>query len=100
MARHFDPLDATHIYLISFLFSLLRMSLHALHVDDVAARALLRKALPKVTQYWTELGQNLQLFERYRTLAQAPEFAGLSAARRRIVEKSLTIAGRLIRPPS
>src|SRR5690606_13755270 len=45
--------------------------------------------LPKVTQYWTELGQNEALFERYRTLAAAPEFAALTPARRRVIENEL-----------
>jgi oligopeptidase A len=63
------------------------------HLNAVVNTPALREAynavLPKVTQYWTELGQNQALYERYKTLAQAPEYAGLSAARRKIVDNEL-----------
>ena len=45
--------------------------------------------LPKVTQYYTELGQHAGLFERFKRLQQAPEFGGLNRARRAIVEHEL-----------
>src|SRR5690606_13866418 len=46
-------------------------------------------ALPKVTRFWTALGQNRALFAQYRRLADAPEFAGYSQARRRAVANAL-----------
>jgi oligopeptidase A len=58
-------------------------------VNTPELREAYNAALPKVTQYWTELGQNEALFERYRTLSRAPEFAALSPARRKIIENEL-----------
>ncbi|HEX7054411.1 MAG TPA: M3 family metallopeptidase [Burkholderiales bacterium] len=62
--------------------------LHAV-MDSPALRDAYNASLPKVTQYFTELGQNQRLFEKYRELAASAEFARLSAARRRIVENAL-----------
>jgi oligopeptidase A len=62
--------------------------LHAV-MDQPALRAAYNAALPKVSQYWTELGQNLQLFEKYKALDASSEFAGLSPARKKIVENAL-----------
>ena len=62
--------------------------LHAV-MDSPALRDAYNAALPKVSQYWTELGQNLQLFQKYKELARSPGFAGLSAARKRIVDNAL-----------
>jgi oligopeptidase A len=63
------------------------------HLNAVVNTPELREAynanLPKVTQYWTELGQNQALFERYRALSVSSELATLSAARRKIVENEL-----------
>jgi oligopeptidase A len=62
--------------------------LHAV-LDSPELREAYNANLPKVTQYWTELGQNQALFEKYRQLADSTDFALLSAARRRIVENAL-----------
>jgi oligopeptidase A len=62
--------------------------LHAV-LDSPELRAAYNENLPKVTQYWTELGQNQALFEKYRVLRTSAEFAGLSAARQRIVDNAL-----------
>ena len=63
------------------------------HLEAVASTPELREAynaaLPKVTRFWTALGQNRALFAQYRRLADAPEFAGYSQARRRAVENAL-----------
>jgi len=45
--------------------------------------------LPEVTRFYAELGQNLALFEKYKTLATGPEYAALSPARRRIVDHAI-----------
>ena len=58
-------------------------------VNSPELRDAYNAALPKVTQYWTELGQNQELFERYRTFSTLPEFATLSGARRKIIENEL-----------
>ncbi len=62
--------------------------LHAV-MDQPALREAYNAALPKVSQYWTELGQNLQLFQKYRELHGSAEFQALSPARKRIVENAL-----------
>jgi oligopeptidase A len=62
--------------------------LHAV-MDAPPLREAYNANLPKMTQYWTALGQNLKLFERYRGLRGAEAFARLSAARRRIVDNAL-----------
>jgi oligopeptidase A len=62
--------------------------LHAV-LDTPPLREAYNAALPAVTQYWTELGQNLRLFEKYRALRAATEFARLTAARQKVVENAL-----------
>ncbi|HWI36620.1 MAG TPA: M3 family metallopeptidase, partial [Burkholderiales bacterium] len=62
--------------------------LHAV-LDSPELRDAYNANLPKVTQYWTELGQNQPLFEKYRQLAASPAFGSLNPARRKIVENAL-----------
>jgi oligopeptidase A len=62
--------------------------LHAV-MDNPALREAYNANLPKVSQYWTELGQNLQLFQKYQELERSAQFASLSPARRKIVENAL-----------
>ncbi len=62
--------------------------LHAV-LDSPALREAYNANLPKVSQYWTELGQNQALFEKYKALRDFPEFAQLSKARRKIVDNAL-----------
>jgi oligopeptidase A len=45
--------------------------------------------LPKVTQYYTELGQNERLFARFKALRGSREFEPLSPAQKKIVENEL-----------
>jgi oligopeptidase A len=52
-------------------------------------REVYNATLPKITQYYAELGQNLALFVKFKTLRNGPEFAGLCAARKKIVENEL-----------
>jgi oligopeptidase A len=52
-------------------------------------REVYNATLPKITQYYAELGQNLALFEKFKALHNSPEFAGLSAARKKIIENEL-----------
>ena len=63
--------------------------LHAV-MDAPALREAYNANLPKITQYWTELGQDTARFEKYKALAASPEFARLSAHRRRILELRIT----------
>ena len=62
--------------------------LHAV-MDNPELREVYNANLPKVTKYWTELGQNLELFEKYKALRASSEFAALAAARKRIVENAV-----------
>jgi oligopeptidase A len=62
--------------------------LHAV-LDSPALREAYNENLPKVTQYWTELAQNVALFAKYKALAASGGFASLDAAQRRIVENAV-----------
>ena len=62
--------------------------LHAVK-DSPELREAYNENLPKVTEYWTDLGQNLALFDKYKALRAAPGFARLSAARRRIIDNEI-----------
>jgi oligopeptidase A len=62
--------------------------LHAV-LDSPALREAYNANLPKLSQYWTELGQNEALFANYRKLHASPGFAHLSPARKKIVENAL-----------
>ncbi|HVL56827.1 MAG TPA: M3 family metallopeptidase, partial [Burkholderiaceae bacterium] len=63
------------------------------HLNSVAdtpeLRATYNDNLPKVTEFWTALGQNQALFEKYKALHGSAEFGALGPARRRIVENAL-----------
>ena len=63
------------------------------HLNSVVNSDELRDAfnacLPKLSQYHTELGQNLSLFEKTQTLANSDAYKGLSAARKRTVDNRL-----------
>ncbi|MEO6974542.1 MAG: M3 family metallopeptidase [Gallionella sp.] len=52
-------------------------------------REVYNATLPKITQYYAELGQNLALFDKFKALRNSPEFAGLSSARKKIIENEL-----------
>ena len=63
------------------------------HLHAVMDAPVLREAynanLPKVTQYWTELGQDTARFDKYKQLAASAEYAALAPARRKIVDNAL-----------
>ena len=61
--------------------------LHAV-LDSPELREAYNANLPKLTQYWTELGQNQHLFEKYQALAASPEYVMLSPARRRMTDRT------------
>src|SRR3954463_7945529 len=62
--------------------------LHAV-MDSPPLREAYNANLPKLTEYWTELGQNEQLFGIYKKLRASAEFERLSPARKTIVEHAL-----------
>ena len=63
------------------------------HLNAVCNSAELRAAyeacLPKLSEYWTELGQNRGLFEAYQALANGPAAAGFDVAQKTILEHAL-----------
>jgi oligopeptidase A len=62
--------------------------LHAV-LDSPALRECYNANLPKLTQYWTELGHNTGLFEKYRRLREAPAYAALPPPRRKQINDAL-----------
>jgi oligopeptidase A len=57
--------------------------------DTPELRAAYNENLPKVTEFWTELGQNLALFQKYKALRASAAFDAQTPARRKIVENAL-----------
>ena len=63
------------------------------HLNAVVNTPPLRDAynanLPKVTAFYSDLGQDLRLFARYRALRDAPAFATLLPAQRKLIDNEL-----------
>ncbi len=63
------------------------------HLNAVCNSAELRDAyegcLPLLSAYWTELGQNSELFKAYEALASSPESKGYDVAQKTILEHAL-----------
>ncbi|MDY7218416.1 oligopeptidase A [Denitrificimonas sp. JX-1] len=63
------------------------------HLNSVCNSPELREAyeacLPKLSEFWTELGQNRALFEAYQALAKSPEAEQFSTAQKTILENEL-----------
>ncbi len=63
---------------------------HLHSVNDVPAwREAYNEMLPEVSRFYSELGQNLKLFDKYRALKAAPEYATLSRERKKIVDNEI-----------
>ena len=62
--------------------------LHAV-LDSPERREVYNANLPKITQYYAELGQHDGLFRKFKALAAAPGFAALTPARKKIVDNEL-----------
>ena len=58
-------------------------------VDTPELRASYNENLPKVTEFWTELGTNLKLFEKYKSLQASPEYQTLAPARKKIIDNAV-----------
>jgi oligopeptidase A len=58
-------------------------------LDSPELRAAYNANQPKIVQYYTELGQNLGLFEKYKALRSSAEFAALTPAQRKIVDNEI-----------
>lgn len=63
------------------------------HMNSVVNSPELREVynanLPKITEFYAELSQNLKLYDKFKALAAAPEFAGLSAPQKKIIQNEL-----------
>lgn len=58
-------------------------------VDTPELRAVYNENQPKITEFWTELSQNLTLFTQYKALQLGPDYASYSAARKKIIENAV-----------
>jgi oligopeptidase A len=58
-------------------------------VNTPELRAVYNENQPKVTEFWTELGQNLALFNKYKALKASSDYESLSPARKKIIENAL-----------
>jgi oligopeptidase A len=57
--------------------------------DEEALRGAYNACLPKLTAFWTDLGQDAALWRAYRALRDGPAWADLDLTRQRIVEEAL-----------
>ena len=58
-------------------------------VNTPALRGAYNALLPKVTRFWSAVGQNLALYRQYRALSESPEAAQYDEARRKVLENAL-----------
>ena len=58
-------------------------------LDSAEIRAAYNENQPKVVQFYTELGQNLALYSKYKAIRASKDFESLSVARKRIIENEL-----------
>jgi oligopeptidase A len=63
------------------------------HLNSVADTPELRVAygvmLPEVTAFFSSLGQNLALYQKFKELSKSPEFAKLNRAQKKVIENSM-----------
>jgi len=63
---------------------------HLHSVNDIPEwREAYNGMLPEVSRFYAELGQNLKLFAKYKAIRESGEYAGLSVARRKIVDNEI-----------
>jgi oligopeptidase A len=58
-------------------------------MNSTELREVYNTNLPKLTQYYTELGQNEKLFNKYKNLRSSSDYEALTPAQRKIVENEL-----------
>jgi len=58
-------------------------------LDTPELRAAYNENLPKLTEFWTALGQNLALFDKYKQLKASSEYPALSVPQKKIIENAL-----------
>ncbi len=63
------------------------------HINSVVNSDALRDAynncLPLLSEYSTEMGQNVELYEAYQAIKDSPEFAKLDMAQKKIIDNAL-----------
>jgi oligopeptidase A len=57
--------------------------------DTPELRAVYGENLPRVTEFWSSVGQNLALYEKYKSLNASDEFASLNGERKKILSNAL-----------
>ncbi len=58
-------------------------------MDSPELREAYNENLPKITQYYAELGQHEGLFRKFKALKDSPAYASLTAAQQKIVDNEL-----------
>jgi oligopeptidase A len=57
--------------------------------DTPELRAVYGENLPRVTEFWSSVGQNLALYEKYKALNASSDFASLTDERKKILGNAL-----------
>ncbi|WP_397392896.1 M3 family metallopeptidase, partial [Polynucleobacter sp.] len=57
--------------------------------DTPERRAAYGEMMPKVTAFFSSLGQNLALYQKFKELSQSPAYEKLSTAQKKVIENSL-----------
>ncbi|WP_233830928.1 M3 family metallopeptidase [Paraburkholderia sp. ZP32-5] len=57
--------------------------------DTPELRAVYGENLPRVTEFWSSVGQNLALYEKYKALNASDDFASLTGERKKILGNAL-----------
>jgi oligopeptidase A len=63
---------------------------HLHSVNDVPAwREAYNEMLPEVSRFYSELGQNLKLFDKYRALKKSAEYSTLTVEQKKVVDNEI-----------
>ncbi|CAB3747373.1 M3 family metallopeptidase [Paraburkholderia humisilvae] len=57
--------------------------------DTPELRAVYGENLPRVTEFWSSVGQNLALYEKYKAIAASGDFTTLTGERKKILDNAL-----------
>ncbi|MFC0402825.1 M3 family metallopeptidase [Paraburkholderia rhizosphaerae] len=57
--------------------------------DTPELRAVYGENLPRVTEFWSSVGQNLALYEKYKAISTSGDYATLNAERKKILDNAL-----------
>ena len=72
-------------------------------MDTPALRETFNQNLPRVVEFWTRLGQNQALFDKYRAFRASPAHAALDAARQTAIDhevRDFTLSGAELKSPA